>query len=155
MADFIRFTSDLAGDESEQELIRFLYGPFPTKERMLKAANNQIERIQARTAQGLDTNGHPFAPYALSTARARARKGLSTTPNLRVTGAMLDAMIPEVRSETEFGIVFADDTQEAIAASLERGTERVPARDFFNTSEQELDLIFEDLTEEERNPDAH
>lgn len=75
------------------------------------AARVQKERIQDRTAQGVDVDGLPFKDYSglnegrglrskhAGYARRRERMGLDVQPpNLRVTGEMLDSI--ELQSES-------------------------------------------------------
>ncbi|WP_291981920.1 hypothetical protein [Luteitalea sp.] len=53
-----------------------------------------IRIIQARTRQGRDADGQPFAPYAEGYAKAKAAAGYagSGTVNLTLSGDMLNAL---------------------------------------------------------------
>ena len=52
-----------------------------------------VRAIQDRTRQGRDSDGRAFAPYSPGYARAKARElGASSTPNLTVSGDMLNTL---------------------------------------------------------------
>ncbi len=53
------------------------------------------ERIVTRTVEGRDEHGAAFAPYSAAYASRRAAEGMSTTPNLQVSGEMLRAITVE------------------------------------------------------------
>ncbi len=61
-----------------------------------------IRAIQARTRQGRDSSGQPFRPYSPGYAKRKAAEvGASSTPNLTVSGDMLNALqIVEVTDAT-------------------------------------------------------
>lgn len=49
-----------------------------------------IRMIRTRTEAGQDVTGKAFAPYTPGYAEKRAKEGMSTTPNLTVSGRMLN-----------------------------------------------------------------
>lgn len=51
------------------------------------------ERIIARTLSGKDEHDAPFAPYKPAYARQRDQIGASLTPNLQLSGDMLNAIV--------------------------------------------------------------
>lgn len=50
------------------------------------------ERIIRRTISGVDANGVPFEPYSPAYAKAKRQALGTTTVNLQVSGAMLNAI---------------------------------------------------------------
>lgn len=69
---------------------------------MREVGQMAIRAIQSRTRQGRDADGQPFAPYAPGYAKRKAQAtGASATPNLTVSGDMLNALqIVEVTDDT-------------------------------------------------------
>lgn len=51
-----------------------------------------LRLIRTRTMQGTDADGRAFAPYTPGYAELRAKEGMSTTPDLTVSGRMLNDM---------------------------------------------------------------
>ncbi len=80
-----------------QELHKFL----ESQEPMQKTVDEVKETILEKTLRGLDYSGRRFEPYSKEYADRRRKKGLSTKPNLRVTGEMLDSIKAEVISPTQ------------------------------------------------------
>lgn len=67
--------------------------PPAVREQLLRAAAEQgAGIIKRRTAQGVDVHGAPFAPYSPKYAAERERSGYSGTPNLSLTGSMLNGI---------------------------------------------------------------
>lgn len=59
------------------------------------------ERIIARTLSGQDERDAPFAAYTPAYAKRRSQMGASTTPNLQLSGDMLNAITV---TEDEVGV---------------------------------------------------
>ena len=57
------------------------------------------ERLIARTLQGKDEDEASFAPYSAAYAAQRAKIGASTSPNLQLSGGMLNAITVEADSD--------------------------------------------------------
>jgi hypothetical protein len=55
-----------------------------------------IMLIQTRTLQGRDEDGNAFAAYSPEYAKQRSQAGLSTSPDLSVSGEMLNALVAEI-----------------------------------------------------------
>jgi len=87
-----------------------------------------IAVIEERTKKGLDANLQPFAPYTPEYALERARQGLSTTPDLKRTGKMLDAMAPVVVGGA-VKIEFADQKEATIAGANNDGVDTSAPRE--------------------------
>lgn len=53
------------------------------------------ERLISRTLAGRDETDAAFAPYSPGYAKAKAALGASTTPNLQLSGDMLNSIVVE------------------------------------------------------------
>jgi hypothetical protein len=70
-----------------------------TREDWRAVGHDQRERIIRRTKAGRDVDGRPFAPYSPSYAKQLAAEGMSTTPDLEVSGRMLQAITVQPDAE--------------------------------------------------------
>lgn len=66
--------------------------PLVSAEVMREVGTLAIRLIRTRTMGGRDVQGQPFAPYTPDYAAKKAKEGLGTTPNLTVSGRMLNDM---------------------------------------------------------------
>lgn len=75
--------------------------PLTTVEDMAAVAQLIRQRILERTARGVDASGQPFQPYSEGyAARKREELGTGGTPDLTVSGGMLNAIVYEVTDRT-------------------------------------------------------
>jgi hypothetical protein len=111
----------------------------------LELANRQRERLLQRTAAGLDLTLHAFRPYALAYRRTRLRQGLTSSPNLRRTGAMLDSLVARATA-TGAELTFATPYQATKAAANHA------LRPFFGISPAEAEAMLRDLADRLANP---
>jgi len=109
----------------------------PTAAELYQVANKQVERIKNRTAQGISSDGTPFAPYSKNTKK-------SPPVNLFDTGDML-GNIQVLADEREAVIFFSDSRQAEKAGYHNSGTSRMPQRHFFGVSLQDRDEIMSDI----------
>ena len=123
MADFIKIDT--------QEVTQFLkvgLGDLPKNFRTRKVASEIASfvtaRIKVRTLSGVDRDLKPFAPYAPSTKRARAKRGRQVDKvDLYDTGQMQGALGYEVNSDTEATVKFIDAIQQKKAAYHQFGAQ--------------------------------
>lgn len=68
--------------------------------------------IIRRTAQGLDANGNPFAPYTPGYRRTLGKMGEDTSEDLRLTGGLMNSIKVREKRITAAGVevVIAPDT---------------------------------------------
>lgn len=66
--------------------------PFLDAATMRDVGDLAIRMIRTRTEAGKDVTGAAFAPYTPGYAERRAKEGLGITPNLTVSGRMLNDM---------------------------------------------------------------
>ena len=65
------------------------------------------ERIIRRTLMGQLPNGQPMPPYSPGYAKQRAKEGLSTKPDLQVSGEMLRS-IQVIAEDTKVTLTFTE-----------------------------------------------
>lgn len=63
-----------------------------TKEQWGRTGRLARERIIRRTLQGRDEDDNAFAPYSAGYAEQKSKAGASSTVNLQLSGAMLEAI---------------------------------------------------------------
>ena len=134
------------GMDPEDAVRKFIQDTLPTSSptKMIAAGNKEIANIKARTAQGLDVDGQPFAPYTPAYAKQRAKLGLSTSPvDLRRTGELLDSMTVEVTGPREFAIVVTD------LSSNVYGPPNNARRRYFDSNEAELNEMMTELLDKD------
>jgi hypothetical protein len=103
---------------------------------LIPAAQRQIERIQARTASGVDYEGNPWPPYA---------------PHSKEKGTVtLGDLAESIEMETDpQGITLAIAGQKGqIADYQNNGTSRLPRRHFFDVSAADMEAIQVDVVEQ-------
>ena len=87
-----------------------------------KPMQGVVEDVKAglleKTAAGHDYRGRNFEPYSADYKKRRAKKGLSTKPDLRVTGAMLGAMKAEVISPSRGRVSIAGTDVGGVSAAM-------------------------------------
>lgn len=89
------------------------FGPITRDARFTRTDWNIIgiaitDRIQGRTAAGVDGQNRPFAPYAPSYAKLREREGFRKSPvNLQVSGQMMTGMVV-LPTDTSVTVTFKD-----------------------------------------------
>jgi hypothetical protein len=109
----------------------------PTSDDFYQVADDQRERIQSRTAQGIGVENDIFAPYAERTHKA-------PPVNLRKTGDMMDSIA--VMSDQNSGrIFFASSEAEDKARYNNEGTDKLPQRFFFGVSENDRNTIVQSV----------
>lgn len=136
-----------SGKDPVKAITDLLRDVLPTRGAMQHAGELQIARIRARTLAGNDVDGQQFAPYSPQYAKKRQQAGKrSAPPNLRFTNRMLGSLNVEVRSERQFAIVVTDEEARAYGAANNYGSSRgLPARRWFDTSDEELGQMMTDL----------
>jgi ribosomal protein L16/L10AE len=141
----VSFTTQ-GGKDPVQSIRDLIRDTLPKPEQMEASARQQIARILKRTASGVDVNGQAFAAYSPNYAKIRQKKGLRVSPpDLRVNGRLLDAMRVEVLNDHQFAIELENSEAGVIAAALNDGSGRMPARHFFATSQDELKQMLREL----------
>lgn len=109
----------------------------------LKASTQ--ERIRSTK---ISPDGTPFAPWAMSTLRARQKDGTANLGILFRTGKLHDSIGFQVqRDHVEVGV----ESTVAYARYLQLGTLRMPARPFVGLSAQDLARIKRRLESHIRN----
>lgn len=88
-------------------------------------------------AQGLDEDNNPFAPYANSTAKRKGKR----QPDLTATGLMLDRLTIRERGQAAVTIEPGTNRDRRILIFHVRGTRRMPRRDFFGVTPEELNTL--------------
>lgn len=110
---------------------------------MLELGNLAIGIILARTKKGLDADGAPFRPYTAAYAKRRQDKQLRRTPDLAVTGHMLQALMPQVRRPGTVTVGFLSQAEQDKAQwNTNMGREFVDIQ-----RREEIDVIGEQLGE--------
>ncbi len=87
-----------------------------TKQDLIELGQFATTLILTRTKRGLDADGKPFHPYTEDYAKARSSRGLSSTPDLAVTGHMLGGMAPDVTGPNEVTVSFPSPLEATKAA---------------------------------------
>jgi phage gpG-like protein len=122
---------------------------------MGEVAVDQLARMKTRTLAGKDFEEVPFAPYSESYADFRSKKGRPTDKvDLFFKGHMFGSMDWET-IDGGVRLFFNDAQQAAKAHGLHHGylPHRLPARPFFEMSDEDADKIreqVEDAVEEMR-----
>ena len=105
----------------------------PTAADIEPAAVHQVERIQARTASGVDSNGNPWPPYAPGSAE----QGIVTL------GDLAECIEHEVDPA---GITLAIAGEKGVIANYHNGgTKRLPRRHFFDVSASDIEMMEADI----------
>lgn len=126
----------------------------------LRAAEATRAMIVRRTRRRhVDAGGAPFAPYAPSTLKRKARKGQSMRVTMTDTGQMLDGMkVVQPRGHMRFTVRGGSTVQQADVRFGSRRDERIanyhisdaqrakiPKRDFFGLTEREERVIYSQM----------
>jgi len=97
-------------EEAERRLFR-LHDDIVDRPFLLELAAYIVDKIDARTAKGVDYKGRPFKPYSRSYALFRAKTGHPTKrPDLFYSGSMLSSMTYTV--DGSGGRIFFQNTQD-------------------------------------------
>jgi hypothetical protein len=113
-----------------------------SEQALREVGNAAIAVILLRTKKGLDADGQPFKPYTARYAKKRTARGLSTRPDLAVTGHMLGSMVP-VPGDDEVEIEFNSPLEVAKAIGNSH------YRDFFDIRQEKELQFLEDVVLEE------
>lgn len=97
------------------------------------AGDFAVDRILERTAQGKDIDGDAFTQYSPSYDK-------SGPVNLRVTGAMLDSI--SSRPSGSQAVISCDSE---IAGYHQKGTPRMPVRQFMGLSDADVSDMLEEV----------
>jgi hypothetical protein len=98
---------------------------------LLETAHFCQALIVARTKNGLDADGKPFAAYSQSYTETRQKAGYGTTPDLVRTGHMIGSMLVTANAE-QATISFANAHEAEKAAAHHYGTKHLPERSWFD-----------------------
>ena len=92
------------------------------EETMDEVGLNAVTAIKARAGAGVDADGASFKPYSDSYSRLRARKGLSTKPNLTRSGRMLSNITTKFLKAGSALIIFtkSEEANKAAGNSYKR-----------------------------------
>jgi hypothetical protein len=138
--------------DPEKAIADLLHDVMPTQEAMLFAGYRQITRIRTRTEQGIDVNGAPFADYSSKYKKVRLKRGRNTSPvDLTMSGRLMTSMQVEVRGKDQFAITVLDAEAAAYGRAHNEGLGHMPRRRFFDTSDQELMAVRDDVFTFDRN----
>jgi hypothetical protein len=122
----------------------------PTEGDVLYALQRERTRILKRTASGVDANGAAFRPYSAAYAKRKSKYRSTSTVDLRGRNAphMLQAIVATVGSLTDEGdslepandavLAFYDDRAALLARVHNEGEGRMPKREFFTATDQDL-----------------
>jgi hypothetical protein len=80
---------------------------------------DMIDEIRKWTRRGLDADMQPFKPYSEIYTKIRKAAGYSTTPDMTVTGDMLNSMVVLKSSRTRFEIGFSDSGKSGRSTLIE------------------------------------
>ncbi len=133
-----KVTVTLDGVEEAQAALNHIKGglsPFPDEYKK-KIAETIRQLIYQRTLSGRDRYGQPFAPYSPFWSATKGAMG-STKVNLYFTGHMFGNMQEKIDNDDAV-IYFADDFAAKKAAGHIEGKGRLPVRDFFFLTEEEV-----------------
>ena len=111
--------------------------PRATAKGIAKASAFIQVAIKERTRQGRSVNGGAFKSYSRSYAKARVKRGATTTPNLFFTGQMLGNMNFKSLSSTKGQVFFPNRTQNIKAFFNDQ------TRPFFDVNRSEEDRAIE------------
>ena len=118
-----------------------LLSPDQTRKILSKIAMLVKINILNRTASGMDSKGKMFAEYAPRSKFFRQRNGRPTDKvDLTFKGHMLGSISTKATA-SEATIFFADKTQNDKAFWHHYGTKKMPAREFFALSADDITKI--------------
>lgn len=120
-----------------------LLSPHQTRRILSRVAMLVKINILSRAASGMDSNGRMFAEYAPRSKFFRQRNGRPTDKvDLNFKGHMLGSISTKTTA-SEATIFFADKTQNDKAFWHHYGTKKMPAREFFALSANDIVKIDE------------
>ena len=131
-------TIDVEGIREAQDALNTVKGglsPFPDRIKE-KIAKTIRDLIYQRTLTGKDRFGQFFAPYSGSYSETKQGMG-SSVVNLYLTGHMFKSMTERLDNDDAL-VFFADDFANKKAHWHISGAGKLPTRDFFGASEQEV-----------------
>lgn len=96
--------------------------------------------IKLRTAEGEDVHGNDFADYSEGYRAYKSKTHVLDIVNLQFDNDMLGAMLSDSDNESAT-IYFADEVNRTKAMAHNNGTTRLPQREFFGVSDNELKRI--------------
>lgn len=125
-----------------QEINDFLRSPKPMKGIVADIKTG----ITEKTAAGHDYKGRNFAPYSDAYKGKRSKAGLTTKPDLRVTGTMIDSITAEVIDPRHGRVAAPPVSDGKIGADMlaqihNTGTGKQPQREFMNITDNALKVI--------------
>ncbi|TAL08407.1 MAG: hypothetical protein EPO02_13060 [Nitrospirae bacterium] len=114
-----------------------------TESDLALAGELQRSLIFDRTARGVDADGAPFAPYAESYAKKRAKSGRQTSVvDLLWSGRMLQAVRVVTRAALgEVALVVYGDEAVRAGAHNDSVPGRLPRRGWFAANDSDVDRI--------------
>ncbi len=123
----------------------------PKQQDLYNIAMKARYNIWSRTKNGKDYLGYPFAPYSEKYKLVREKLHKTTEiVNLEFTNRMLSS-IQIANRPNESYIYFADANRRKIAYYHNTGAGKLPLREFFNLSSQELDILAKSLLKQIEN----
>lgn len=132
----MKITISLEGFASILETLSMRRIDFEMEGLLRKVGEELLQRIRARTAAGLDAHNAQFAPYKKGYAKKREKAGLTTTPNLEYTGAMLADMTADYDVAAEKVFIYFPDSKEDRKAEINN-----VVREFFNVNDEDFAAI--------------
>ena len=101
-----------------------------------------IDRILQRTAEGKDFEGNQFARYNSNYREQRQELGLSTTPNLYLTGQMVSSIRLLRHAQGSITIGVTQGSNAALKARWQQGgNSNIPKRNFMGIDDVEASGI--------------
>lgn len=125
-----------------QDIERFLKSKTP----MRGITNDIKDGIIEKTDAGHDYRGRNFKPYSVPYKKRRAKAGLPTKPDLRVTGDMLGSIKAEAIDATHGRVEVAAKPHEGLMADMlaqvhNTGSGKQPQREFMNITDNALKTL--------------
>lgn len=99
-----------------------------------------LNKVKERITDKFQNNPGSWKPLTQFTIRDRRAKGFGPTPILYRTGRLKGAAVQEIAIETGSGYVSINDP---IAIKQDQGEGRIPARSFYDLSEEDLQTVDE------------
>ena len=140
-----------------EEILKIRSRVRPNPSDIRKALQSQVGRIKERTESGVDFEGREFAAYSEKYRKRKERRLGSAHPvNLRWSGSMLNGMRASTTGDRigRIGFKGASDAEKAFAHASGSGN-NLPVRDFLSTTQEELDLIAEEIYQNKRKREGN
>ena len=138
----VRVTGTGACMAELKEIERFMESPNP----MTGIVEDIKASVLEKTSAGHDYRGRNFEAYSDAYKDKRKKKGLTTKPDLKVTGTMLNAITTKVVNPRHGQVFVAPDSEGRINADMlanihNTGTGKQPKREFMNVTPNAVQVL--------------